>query len=236
MTQTAPHMSDVTIPPFVTTWYAALPKQQLAEIIDPAATAIFCTDMINGFCVHGPLASPRVGALIAPVVELFERAHALGVRHFMLTQDTHEPDAPEFAAWPPHCVRGTDEAEMIQELKDLPFAGSFTVVEKNSLHPALETACDPGLARHPELQTAIVVGNCTDLCVYQVAMHLRLRHNARNHPTFRVIVPANAVDTYDLPPEQAASLGAMAHPGEFFHQVFLYHLALNGVEVVRELG
>jgi hypothetical protein len=27
----------------------------------------------------------------------------------------------------------------------------------------------------------------------------------------------------------------MPHPGDFFHRVFLYHLALNGVEVVREL-
>lgn len=236
MTQTAPHLRDVSIPPFVAAWYAALPAMPLAEAIDPATTAIFCTDMINGFCVQGPLASPRVAALIGPVAALFQRAYALGVRDFMLTQDTHEPDASEFAAWPPHCVRGTVEAEMIQELQELPFASSFTVVEKNSLHPALETAFDPWLERHPELQTAIVVGNCTDLCVYQLAMHLRLRHNARNHPTFRVIVPANAVDTYDLPAEEAAALGAMAHPGEFFHQVFLYHLALNGIEVVRGLG
>jgi hypothetical protein len=80
-----------------------------------------------------------------------------------------------------------------------------------------------------------VVGNCTDLCVYQLAMHLRVRHNARNVPGVSVIVPANAVDTYDLPVETASAIGAMPHPGDFFHQVFLYHMALNGIQVVREL-
>jgi len=67
-------------------------------------------------------------------------------------------------------------------------------------------------------------------------MHLRLRHNARNVPDIEVIVPVNAVDTYDLPPETAAEIGAMPHPGDFFHEVFLYHMALNGIRVVRELS
>ena len=88
---------------------------------------------------------------------------------------------------------------------------------------------------HPELRTAIVVGDCTDLCTYSLAMHLRLRANALNVASFDVIVPANAVDTYDLPPDLARASGAFAHPGDFFHQVFLYHMALNGIHVVSEL-
>lgn len=234
-------MTDVetvtaSIPPYIREWVAQVPTRELAQEIDPATTAIFSADMINGFCHFGPLASARVNALIGPVVDLFTRAHALGVRHFVLVQDTHEPDAPEFAAWPPHCVRGTPEAETIPELAALPFAGLFTVVEKNSLHPGHETTFDAWLAAHPEIRTAIVVGDCTDLCVYTLAMHLRLVANARNVPDLRVIVPADAVDTYDLSPEAAAAIGAFPHPGEFFHQVFLYHMAMNGIEVVRALG
>jgi hypothetical protein len=67
-------------------------------------------------------------------------------------------------------------------------------------------------------------------------MHLRLRANAYNLPGFRVIVPAEAVDTYDVPDDVPEELGVTPHPGDFFHQVFLYHLALNGVEVVRALS
>ena len=224
------------IPSYIHDWFTQLPARKLANEIDPATSAIFSADMINGFCHFGPLASDRVNALIGPVVDLFTRAHDLGVRNFVLVQDTHEPDAPEFAAWPPHCVRGTLEAETIPELAALPFADLFTVVEKNSLHPGHATEFDAWLAAHPEVRTAIVVGDCTDLCVYSLAMHLRLVANARNIPDLRVIVPADAVDTYDLSPDAAAAIGAFPHPGQFFHEVFLYHMALNGIEVVRELA
>jgi nicotinamidase-related amidase len=225
----------IPAPAFVTDWLAHLQPLALADVVDPATTGIFCTDMIVGFCDHGNLASERVGALTEPVVDLMQRAYDFGVQHFVFTQDTHDPQAPEFDAWPIHCIAGTDEAEMIPELKALPFADQFTIIEKNSLHPGLESALDPWLDAHPELRTAIVVGNCTDLCVYQLAMHVRLRHNARNVAGVRVIVPANAVQTYDLSPAVAGEIGAMAHPGDFFHQVFLYHMALNGIEVASEL-
>ena len=224
-------------PPFVAEWFEALPARPLGEVIgDPATAGVFSTDMTVGFCREGNLASARVGALAEPVADLFWRAHALGVRRFVLLQDTHDPATPEFEAWPVHCVRGTAEAETIPELRALPFAGLFTTIEKNSLHPGVETGFDAWLDAHPELRTAIVVGDCTDLCVYQLAMHLRVRHNARNVAGVRVVVPADCVDTYDLPEAAARAAGAMAHPGDFFHAVFLYHMALNGIEVVRALG
>ena len=235
-TTTIPTTTTTETPPFITRWFEQLQPRPLAEVVaDPKTVAIFSTDMVVGFCDRGNLASERVDALTKPVVELFQRADELGVRHFVLTQDTHHPETPEFDAWPVHCVRGTEEAEMIPELAALPFANRFIVLEKNSLHPALETGFDDWLDAHPELRAAIVVGNCTDLCVYQLAMHLRLRHNARNLPEMTVIVPTNAVDTYDLPAEKAEQIGAIAHHADFFHQVFLYHMALNGIEVVREL-
>jgi nicotinamidase-related amidase len=224
------------VPAFIADWYAQLQPRPLADVIsDPAASAVFSSDMVVGFCDRGSLASPRIDAISGTVASLFQRAYDLGVRHFVLSQDTHHPATPEFEAWPVHCVAGTEESEMIPELKGLPFADQLVVVEKNSLHPALETAFDPWLDAHPELRTAIVVGNCTDLCVYQLAMHLRVRHNARNVAGVTVIVPENAVQTYDLPPEEARTIGAMAHPGDVFHQTFLYHMALNGVQIVRAL-
>jgi nicotinamidase-related amidase len=236
MTALSPAQSTIAVPTFVAEWIAHLQPLPLGEIVtDPAAVGVFSSDMVVGFCDRGNLASERVDAITEPVVDLFRGAHALGVRHFVLLQDTHDPQTPEFEAWPVHCVRGTEEAETIPELKALPFADRFTVIEKNSLHPGLDTEFDDWLDAHPEIRTAIVVGNCTDLCVYQLAMHLRMRHNARNVAGVAVVVPANAVDTYDLPVDEARAVGAMAHPGDFFHQVFLYHLALNGVRVVREL-
>ncbi len=76
----------------------------------------------------------------------------------------------------------------------------------------------------------IVVGDCTDLCTYQLAMHLRLDANARQLQR-RVILPVDCVDTYDMPFEKAAAIGAIPHPAAFIHAVFLHNMHLNGVEI-----
>jgi len=63
-------------------------------------------------------------------------------------------------------------------------------------------------------------------------MELRLQANAYQLQR-RVIVPAEAVETYDRALETAKEQGGFAHPGDLMHAVFLYHMALNGIEVVR---
>lgn len=227
---------SAVVPAVITDWFEQLaPLPLVAAAPEPARAAVFSADMVVGFCSSGALASERVGALAGPVTDLFIRAHEHGIRDFVLLQDTHHETTPEFQAFPPHCLAGTAEAETIPALASLPFAGSFTVIEKNSLHPAVGTGFDAWLDAHADLRTTIVVGNCTDLCTYHLAMHLRLRANAANLEGFEVIIPADAVDTFDLPVEAAAGVGALAHDGDFFHRVFLYHLALNGVRVVRSL-
>jgi nicotinamidase-related amidase len=222
--------------PFLEAWCAGLAEVRLDEILtDPDRTAVVSVDMINGFCAFGPLSSPRVNAIIAPVVALIQAAWQAKVRHILLTQDTHEADAVEFAQWPPHCVRGTDEAEAVDALKKLPFFTELLQIPKNSIHSGLNTGLTAWIAAHPEVDTYIVVGDCTDLCTYQLAMHLRLDANARQIQR-RVLVPANAVDTYDRPLSVAQEQGGLPHPGDLLHAVFLYHMALNGVEVVRSIS
>ena len=216
-------------------WMERLPSLEIAAALPhPEHSALISVDVINGFCYEGPLSSPRVAGIVAPIQKLFLAAWDRGARRIVLVQDTHEPDAVEFNQWPPHCVRGTRESETVQELKDLPFYPSILTLEKNSIHSGLNTGLEAWLAENPDLDTFVVVGDCTDLCTYQLAMFLRLRANAQQLRQ-RVIVPANAVDTYDLPVETARSVGALPHAGDTLHAIFLYHMALNGVEVVREI-
>ena len=221
---------------YLADWRAGLPTLDLtAEVQEPQRVAIISEDLIKGFCTVGPLASPRAQAIVAPAVQLFERAYALGVPHFVLVQDTHDPDAIEFNAYPPHCVRGSEESETIPELATLPFANQFTIVSKNTTHSSLATDFEDWLARHDEVRTFIVVGDCTDICVYQMAIDLRIRANAQVRRDVRVIVPANCVDTYDRPVDAARRLGGLPHAGDLLHLIFLYHMALNGIEIVREV-
>ena len=217
-------------------WHAALPQPELESVVsDPRKTAILSVDVINGFCHIGPLASPRVKGIIEPITRLMTAAHGIGVRHFVVTQDTHDPEAVEFAAYPPHCVRGSDESEAVPEFKALPFWNEVTVMPKNSINSALGTHLDEWLDAHPDLTTFIVVGDCTDLCTHQLAMHLRLRANALQKRGVRVIVPEDCVDTFDTPVDVAQRIGAMPHAADLLHRIFLYNMAQNGVEVVKRI-
>jgi nicotinamidase-related amidase len=229
-------MESWQTPPFVRAWLDALQPAAIGEIApDPGTAAVFSTDMINGFLHFGSLSSPRVQALADDVADVFTRAWEHGIREFVLAQDTHHPETPEFEAYPPHAQADSEESQTIPELANLPFASAFTVIEKNSLNPAIATAFDGWLDMHREITSAIVVGNCTDLCVYQMAMHLRMRANALNLAGYTVTVPVNAVDTFDFPEEPDRPEAGTAHPGDFFHAVFLYHMAQNGIRVVSSI-
>ena len=220
-------------------WLAGLQTLDLAQYLaeqskNAEQVAAISADLVVGFCYEGPLASPRIADIVEPSAALLTRAHSLGVRDFVLVQEYHTHEATEFAQFGPHCIRGTREADTVDALANLPFADLFRVVRKNSLHPALDTDLDAWLVERPTLDTFLAVGDCTDLCLYQLAMHLKLGANATDRPV-DVIVPADCVQTYDLPVQIAQNIGAMPHDGDLMHSIFLYHLALNGVRVVKNV-
>ena len=218
-------------------WESDLPEVSLEEVAtDPEQVAVLSSDLVKGFCYEGPLASSRVAGIVPAAVHLFERAHDLGVRHFLLSEDAHDPNAIEFSAFGPHCVAGTTESETIDELTTLPFADLFVTISKNSISSSIGTELDAWLEAHPEVTKYFIVGDCTDICVYQAAMYLRLRANVLGLRDVRVIVPADCVQTYDMSVETAAGLpGVLPHDGDILHSIFLYHMALNGVEVVAHV-
>jgi nicotinamidase-related amidase len=152
----------------------------------------------------------------------------------LLPQEHHTHDAAEFEQYGPHGIRDTREAETVDALQELPFSDSYRVFLKNSIHPALGNGFNEWLDEHPEVDTFIVVGDCTDLCAHQAVMYLKLRGNEVDRRV-SVIVPENCVQTYDLPVETARQIGALPHDGDLLHAVFLYHMALNGAQVVERL-
>jgi nicotinamidase-related amidase len=216
-------------------WMDELPIADMTHLVgNPDKCAVISVDVIKGFCSIGPLASPRVAAIIIPITILLRNAWDHNIRNILFLQDTHEPNAVEFRAYPPHCIRGTEEAETVDELRTLPFFQQITILEKNSISSGLNTGLNEWLIRHPNVDTFIVVGDCTDLCTYQLAMHLRLDANARQLQ-HRVILPVDCVDTYDMPLEKAAEIGAVPHPANFIHAVFLHNMHLNGVEIYARI-
>lgn len=203
-----------------------LPRFQWPQ---PGRTAVLVVDLVRGFCHLGPLASPRIEGLIGPTAAFLQEAHAKGVRHFCFCCDEHPPDSPEFEAYPPHCLAGTEESDLHPTLAALKLGPRFG---KGSLNGMLETALPSYLAAHPLVDHFLLVGDCTDLCIYSTAMHLRLTANARKLD-WKVYVLADLVDTYDLPLEVAQKVGVLPHPGDFLHALALYQLRLNGCRVER---
>lgn len=219
-------------------WLEAIAPLTLEKLLrdagDPRRVAVFCVDTVNGFCTEGQFESSRARAIIRPIVGLLERAHEAGVRTFVATYDEHPADAVEFRDFPVHCVRGTSETHIVPELAALPFFGTFSLLPKLAVCPAAGSGLEEWLTAHPDVTHRVVVGVFTDLAVYQLAMYLKQRANAAN-ATLPVVIPANCVDTYDVPLEVARGLGIPPHPADFHQRTFLHHLALNGIQVVRSI-
>ena len=207
----------------------------IAEAGGPASVAAIAVDLVGGFCHAGPLASDRVAALIASVGSAFSHAYARGVRHFAILRDAHDPGTAEFDTFPPHCLASSDESQLVPELSGQLWVNAALDVPKNSLGAWVDDGpfrpwVTDIVARG--VTTIVVAGDCTDLCVFHTAMGIRLWASVTNR-NVRIIVPANLVDTYDLPVDLAATIGAMPHDGNLLHATFLYHLRLNGIEVIR---
>src|SRR5512133_1421136 len=121
-------------------WMSALPVITMRQAAPQASrAAILSVDITNGFCYEGNLSSPRVAGLVEPITRLFTQALEYGIRSIALSQDTHEPDAVEFAQFPPHCVRGSSEAQTVDAIKALPFSAQMAILEKNSVEPGFNT-------------------------------------------------------------------------------------------------
>jgi nicotinamidase-related amidase len=157
-----------------------------------------------------------------------------GLRDILLVQEGHTKDSLEFEAFGEHAVKGTPPAEAIDRIKNLPFYGQLTTIYKDSVHPALNNGFDDWVAQREDIHTFIAVGDVTDICVYQLAMYLKLRANAF-HQERRVIVPVNCTQTWHLSVEDAKNFPAMPHHGDLLHATFLYHMALNGIEIVNKI-
>lgn len=224
---------------YLANWYAGLPDKTWDDLLKEAGSAqnvaVLSVDVIRGFCSEGRLSSPRVGAIVRPIADLFAEAYGRGVRQFVLLQDAHPADSKEFRDYGPHAQEGSREAETMPELARLPFSSEFEIITKKSVQPAAGTRLDEWLDNRPDLRRIIVVGDCTDICVYLLAVHLRTRAVAGGLD-YEVIVPENCVETYDLPVQAAESIGALPHDADLLHLIFLYHMSLNGVHVVRRMA
>lgn len=90
--------------------------------------AVLVVDMLKGFLEEGcPLYCGKKACDIIPNVKaLLQEESKKGSKIFFIC-DSHAPDDAEFKMFPPHCIQGTKECEVIPELSG--FGGE--IIPKN---------------------------------------------------------------------------------------------------------
>ena len=184
------------------------------------SSVLILIDMNKGFCVKGALASKRIAGIIPDVVktvELFVNEKA----PIVAFTDRHTENAAEFSNLPAHCVEGTEESELVDELS--PYRSAMTVVGKNSTNSFLEPNAQELI--HDLIGSGftnfVIAGCCTDICVKTFAIMLKTFFN-QNDMDMNIIVPLEAVETYDTPGHDADVLNLFA----------LYDMRMNGIRLV----
>lgn len=192
--------------------------------MDRERTVFVVVDMVVGFVYSGALASPRVAAIVKNIVELNEKTKGFKKVFFL---DCHESNSKEFNTFPVHCLKGTEEAELIDELKTEASAGDETFyIEKNSTNGFMSKGFQDWLNKYENQADNFIVAGCvTDICVLQFVLSLKAYFN-ENNKAKRIIVPANAVDTYD----------AGSHDGRLMNIFALYNMHTAGAEIVDKIN
>jgi len=159
-------------------------------------SVVLVIDLTAGFFEEGnPLYLGRSSRDIIPNVErLLEEEQESGSKIFYLC-DQHLPDDPEFKVFPPHCIAGTRECEVIPELSSFPGEiipkRHFNGFTRTSLGDKLEVLGPDKL---------IICGVWTDICVLHTAAEARTRG-------YEVEIPSDCVFT----PDRVAQEFALEH-------------------------
>jgi nicotinamidase/pyrazinamidase len=150
--------------------------------------ALMVVDMLVGFMEKGhPLYCGDNARSIIPVV--VEKAQEFTDRGdpVIFIADHHAPDDLEFKQFPPHCIEGTREAEVIDELQ--PFVKPEYLVPKTRYGAFYNTRLETMLSEiAPE--SVEIVGVCTNICVLYTVEELRNRD-------YMTIVHRDGVASFD---------------------------------------
>ena len=171
------------------------------------ADVLLVIDMLVGFMEedHGLYCGDAARDIIPAVRSLIEQHHNTN-SPVIFVCDSHDPDDLEFEIFPEHCIKGTEEAMIIHDLRG--YDGYH--LPKRRYSAFFDTDLDKRLSElSPE--TVTICGVCTDICVMYTAA------DARNRD-YKVKVYADGVASFDLDA----------------HRIALRHMEdILGVRVIR---
>ena len=157
---------------------------------------VLVTDMLRGFMEEGcPLyCGVKARRIIPNIQRLLEKEKSKGTKIFFIC-DNHDPNDLEFKMFPPHCIKGTVESEVIPELSGYP----GEIIKKKRYSAFYGTDLENKLKKLKPGRL-IICGVLTNICVMHTVA------DARNRD-YEVEVPVNCVAS----PDEAAHRFALEH-------------------------
>lgn len=150
-------------------------------------------DMINGFVKEGNMADPYIEHIIPNQLEIINEI-IKEEEGLAFIRDTHDLDCIEFKRYPIHCVKGTSESEVVDELK--PFEKKGITYLKNSTSTIYAPNFLNDIDKMKKLKEVIITGCCTDICVMNLAIPLKNYFDQMNRD-IEITVPEDAIETYN---------------------------------------
>lgn len=192
------------------------------ENLEIVKNGLIIVDVINGFVKEGTLADPSIAGIV-PEIERLALEYLANGDPVMAFKDCHTENSPELNAFPAHCINGTEEVELVDELKR--YQEQFVLFEKNSTSGFVVPEFIDYVNKMKNLTEIVITGCCTDICIMNLAIPLKNFFNQINK-NIEVIVPENAVDTYNIPG---------VHERDEWNEMAFKFMKQAGVQVVRKL-
>lgn len=180
---------------------------------------VFVIDMINGFIREGALHDERINEITPNITALIKHEPYQNV----FVCDAHPPKTREFHAYPAHCILGSTECEVIEELS--PYIHKR--MHKNSTNAfACEDVQSFFQDKKQTYNDIVITGCCSDICILQFALSVHAWFNEHNMCDKQVIVPINCIDTYHI---------ENVHDAWTTNEFSIQNMAANGIRIVTEI-
>ena len=157
---------------------------------------VVVVDMINGFVYEGNMKDEYISHIIPGIKELIKRyVDRLDAEIFFI-RDSHKKNSTEFKKFPEHCLEGTSESELVDELKGYEHLGR--TYKKNSTSAMFAKGLLDDIKKMKKLERVYVVGCCSDICVTNFAIPL-VNYLDENDMSVDVVTISDLIETYDAP-------------------------------------
>ncbi len=186
---------------------------------DKNNTVLIIVDMVNGFVKEGALSSKDILDINENISKIALNCNKKEIP-IIAFSDSHCESCEEFNSFPVHCVKGTYESFITDEIKK----AKFITIEKNSTNGFIEDEFLNYIKSNENIENFIVIGCCTDICVLQFSLTLKAYYNKNDKPS-NVFVVKNLTQTYN----------ASWHEKDFWNVVAYSMMKQQGIKIINDI-